>query len=134
MLLRLLIQFLRPYRRLLAVVIALQLAATTAMVYLPSFYARIIDRGVSLGDIGFILTTGAIMLAIALVQVACSIAATYYGARVSMAFGRDLRAAVFHHVGELSAHDVAALGAPSLITRTTNDVQQVQMVALMGAT
>jgi ATP-binding cassette subfamily B multidrug efflux pump len=134
MLLRLLIQFLRPYRRPLAVVIALQLAATTAMVYLPNFYARIIDRGVTLGDIGFILTTGAIMLAISLVQVACSIAATYHGARVSMAFGRDLRAAVFHRVGELSAHDVAALGAPSLITRTTNDVQQVQMVALMGAT
>jgi ATP-binding cassette, subfamily B, multidrug efflux pump len=134
MLLRLLIQFLRPYRRQLAVVIALQLAATTAMVYLPNLYARIIDRGVATGEIGYILTTGAIMLAISLAQVACSIAATFYGARVSMAFGRDLRRAVFHRVGELSAHDVAGLGAPSLITRTTNDVQQVQMVALLGAT
>jgi ATP-binding cassette subfamily B multidrug efflux pump len=134
MLLRLLIQFLRPYRRQLLVVIALQLAATTAMVYLPNLYARIIDRGVATGDIGYILTIGAIMLAISLVQVACSIAATFFGARASMAFGRDLRGAVFHRVGELSVHDVAGLGVPSLITRTTNDVQQVQMVALLGAT
>src|SRR4029079_17157596 len=102
MLLRLLIQFLRPYRRQLLVVIALQLAATTAMVYLPKLYARIIDRGVATGDIRYILTIGAIMLAISLVQVACSIAATFFGARASMAFGRDLRGAVFHRVGELS--------------------------------
>lgn len=134
MLLRLLIQFLRPYRRPLAVVVALQLAATAAMVYLPNLYARIIDRGVAVGDIGYILSTGAIMLVVSLAQVGCSIAATYHGARTAMAYGRDLRAAVFHRVGELSAHDVAVLGAPSLITRTTNDVQQIQILVLMGAT
>ena len=134
MLLRLLIQFLRPYRRPLAIVVALQLASTTAMVYLPNLYARIIDRGVAVGDIGYILSAGAVMLAISVVQVGCSIAAVFHGARTAMAYGRDLRAAVFHRVGELSAHDVTTFGAPSLITRTTNDVQQVQMVVLMGAT
>jgi ATP-binding cassette subfamily B protein len=134
MLFRLLIQFLRPYKRDLAAVVALQLAATTAMVYLPNLYAQIIDRGVAAGDIGMILSTGAEMLAFSAVQVACSIAASYYGARAAMAYGRDLRAAVFHRVGELSVHEVSTLGAPSLITRTTNDVQQVQMVVLMGST
>ncbi len=134
MLIRLLRQFLRPYARPLAAVIALQLSATAAMVYLPSLYARIIDRGVSLGDTGYILSTGAIMLAISAVQVACSVAATYFGARTAMAYGRDLRGAIFHRVGEFSAHEVGKFGAPSLITRTTNDVQQVQMLVLMGCT
>ncbi len=134
MLIRLLRQLLRPYARPLAAVIALQLSATAAMVYLPSLYARIIDRGVSLGDTGYILSTGAIMLAISAVQVACSVAATYFGARTAMAYGRDLRGAIFHRVGEFSAHEVGKFGAPSLITRTTNDVQQVQMLVLMGCT
>ena len=126
MLLRLLFQFLRPYRRDLAAVIALQLGSTAAMVYLPSLYARIIDRGVAVGDTGYILWAGAIMLGLSAAQAVCSIAAVYFGARAAMAFGRDLRAAIFHRVGELSAHDVSMLGAPSLITRNTNDVQQVQ--------
>src|ERR1043166_5048357 len=91
MLVRLLIQFLRPYRRPLAIVAALQLAATTAMVYLPNLYAQIIDRGVAAGDIGMILSTGAEMLAFSAVQVACSIAASYYGARAAMARTRGAR-------------------------------------------
>jgi ATP-binding cassette subfamily B protein len=134
MLIRLLFQFLRPYKRELAAVVVLQLAATTAMVYLPSLYADIINRGVAVGDTGYVLTTGGVMLAISAVQVACSIAATYFGARASMACGRDLRDTIFHKVGDLSAHEVAVLGAPSLITRTTNDVQQVQVVVLMACT
>jgi ATP-binding cassette subfamily B protein len=134
MLIRLLRQFLRPYARPLAAVIALQLAATTAMVYLPYLYARIIDRGVAVGNTGYILSTGAIMLAISAAQVACSVAAIYFGARTAMAYGRDLRGAIFHRVGEFSAHEVGKFGAPSLITRTTNDVQQVQMLVLMGCT
>jgi ATP-binding cassette subfamily B protein len=134
MLIRLLRQFLRPYARPLAAVVALQLAATTAAVYLPKLYAEIVDRGVSIGDTGYILSTGAIMLAIAAVQVVCSVAATYFGARTAMAYGRDLRSAIFHRVGEFSAHEVGKFGAPSLITRTTNDVQQVQMLVLMGCT
>jgi ATP-binding cassette, subfamily B, multidrug efflux pump len=134
MLIRLLIQFLRPYARPLAAVVALQLGATAAMVYLPNLYGRLIDRGVSVGDIGYILSTGAIMLAISGVQSACSIAATYFGARTAMAYGRDLRGAIFHRVGEFSAHELGKFGAPSLITRTTNDVQQIQVLVLMGCT
>src|SRR5690242_5526181 len=134
MLLRLLFQFLRPYARKLAAVVVLQLAATAAMVYLPNLYARIIDQGVAVGDTGYILSTGAIMLATSAVQVACSVAAVYFGARAAMAYGRDLRGAIFHRVGEFSAHEVGTFGAPSLITRTTNDVQQIQTVVLMGCT
>jgi ATP-binding cassette subfamily B protein len=134
MLIRLLRQFLRPYARPLAAVVALQLATTAAFVYLPRLYGQLIDRGVSVGNIGYILKTGAIMLAISAVQVACSVAATYHGARTAMAYGRDLRAAIFHRVGEFSAHELGKFGAPSLITRTTNDVQQIQTLVLMGCT
>jgi len=134
MLIRLLIQFLRPYARQLAMVVVLQLAATVAMVFLPNLYARIVDQGIAVGDIGYILSTGAIMLAISLAQTVCSAAAVYHGARVAMAYGRDLRSAIFERVGEFSAHEVGKFGAPSLITRTTNDVQQVQTLVLMACT
>ena len=134
MLIRLLLRFLRPYKRHVAVVVALALASTTAMLYLPNLYARIIDRGVIAHDTGYILTLGAIMLAITAGQIVCSVTGVYFGAQMAMGFGRDLRAAIFHRVGEFSAHEVAVFDAPSLITRTTNDVQQVQMLALMGAT
>jgi ATP-binding cassette, subfamily B, multidrug efflux pump len=134
MLIRLLRQFLRPYRRQLSAVVALQCCVAVAMVYLPSLYAKIVDHGVSRGDIRYILTTGALMLAISLAQAGCSVAATYFGAQAAMAYGRDLRGAIFHRVGEFSAHEVGKFGAPSLITRTTNDVQQIQTVVLMGCT
>jgi ATP-binding cassette subfamily B multidrug efflux pump len=134
MLIRLLFQFLRPYARQLGVLLVLQLASTTATLYLPNLYALIIDRGVAVGDTHYILSTGGIMLAISLAQVVCSVGAVYFGARMAMAYGRDLRGAIFHRVGELSAHEVGELGAPSLITRNTNDVQQIQMLVLMGAT
>jgi ATP-binding cassette subfamily B protein len=104
------------------------------VVYLPHLYANIINDGVARGNIGYILTTGALMLAISLAQVGCSVAATYFGAQAAMAYGRDLRGAIFHRVGEFSAHEVGKFGAPSLITRTTNDVQQIQTVVLMGCT
>ncbi|HEX3482325.1 MAG TPA: ABC transporter ATP-binding protein [Kofleriaceae bacterium] len=134
MLIRLLRQFLRPYKRQLSAVVALQCCVAAAVVYLPNLYAKIIDRGVSVGDIGYILKTGGLMLAISLAQVGCSVAATYFGAQAAMAYGRDLRGAIFHRVGEFSAHEVGKFGAPSLITRTTNDVQQIQTVVLMGCT
>ena len=134
MLVRLLIQFLRPYARQLAAVVAFQIVGTTASLYLPNLYARIIDRGVARGDTGYILSTGGIMLAFSALQVVCAVAGVYFGARAAMAYGRDLRAAVFHQVGEFSAHEVGKFGAPSLITRTTNDVQQVQMLVLMACT
>src|SRR5689334_21301510 len=134
MLIRLLSQFLRPYRRDLALVVVLQIASTAAMAYLPNLYAAIIDRGVAERDRGYSVVIGAVMLVISSVQVATSVAGNYFGSRVAMACGRDLRGAVFHRVGELSVHEVSTLGAPSLITRTTNDVQQVQMVVLMACT
>jgi ATP-binding cassette, subfamily B, multidrug efflux pump len=134
MLLRLLRTYLRPYGTQLAILIALQLLSVTATLYLPSLNADIIDRGVSTGDSGYIGRIGALMLAVAGFQVLCAIAGVYFGAKVSMGYGRDLRGAIFHHVGRLSAREVGKIGAPSLITRTTNDVQQVQMLVLMTAT
>jgi ATP-binding cassette, subfamily B, multidrug efflux pump len=134
MLVRLLRDHLRPYQRWLAVIVGLQLVGTIAALYLPSLNADIIDNGVSKGDTGYILRTGAWMLAVSLVQIACSVVAVYFGARTAMSFGRDVRAALFHRVGSFSAREVAHFGAPSLITRTTNDVQQVQMLVVMTCT
>jgi ATP-binding cassette subfamily B protein len=131
---RLLRVHLRPYTGALTVVVALQLIATMASLYLPSLNADIIDRGVATGDTGFILSTGAWMLVVTLVQILCSVTAVYFGARTAMAVGRDLRSSVFSHVAEFSAREVARFGAPSLITRTTNDVQQVQMLVVVTCT
>jgi ATP-binding cassette subfamily B protein len=134
MLIRLLRERLRPYTRPLLLVVVLQLVGTMASLYLPSLNADIIDQGIALGDTSYILGTGGWMLVVALVQIACSIAAVYVGARTAMGFGRDVRAALFHRVGEFSAREVNRFGAPSLITRGTNDVQQVQMLVLLACT
>ncbi len=134
MLIQLLRTYLRPYHRPLAAVVALQFVGTIASLYLPSLNADIIDLGVARGDTGFILRTGAWMLVVSLVQIVCSVAAVYLGARTAMAYGRDIRAALFAHVNTFSAREVAHFGAPSLITRNTNDVQQVQMLVLMSCT
>jgi ATP-binding cassette subfamily B protein len=134
MLLRIFRQHLAPYRRWLGLIVVLQFAATVAMLLLPSLNADVIDNGVARGDTDYILRTGAIMLAISLGQVVCTVIAVAASARVSMAFGRDLRTSVFHRVTEFSAREIGQFGAPSLITRNTNDVQQVQMLALMAGT
>jgi ATP-binding cassette, subfamily B, multidrug efflux pump len=134
MLIKLLRAYLRPYSSALLAVVALQLVATMASLYLPSLNADIIDKGVAKGDTGYIVSTGGWMLVVTLVQIACSIAAVYFGARAAMAFGRDVRSAIFHRVGTFSGREVAQFGAPSLITRNTNDVQQVQMLVLMTCT
>ncbi|GAB3564365.1 ABC transporter ATP-binding protein [Amycolatopsis endophytica] len=134
MLNRILRTFLRPYWRALAAVLVLQLVGTIASLYLPSLNADIIDHGVATGDTGYIFSTGGWMLAVTLLQIACSIAAVYFGARSAAGFGRDVRGAIFHRVGGFSAREVAQFGAPSLITRTTNDVQQVQMIVVLGST
>jgi ATP-binding cassette subfamily B protein len=133
-LVRLLRGHLAAYRPFLAAVVALQLVGTIAGLYLPSLNADIIDDGVAQGDTGYIVRTGTLMLLVALVQVAASIAAVWFGARIAMGFGRDVRAAVFHRVGTFSSREVTRFGAPSLITRTTNDVQQVQMLVLLTCT
>ena len=134
MLIRLLREYLRPYRGDLWIVVVLQLAATLATLYLPTLNADIIDKGVITGDTHYILRTGGFMLAVAFVQIVCSVGAVYFGARTAMAVGRDMRLAVFKQVQDFSAREVGHFGAPSLITRTTNDVQQVQMLALMTFT
>jgi ATP-binding cassette subfamily B multidrug efflux pump len=134
MLLRLLRRYLQPFRRPLALVVVLQLVGTMAALYLPSLNADIIDRGIARGDTGYILGTGGWMLVVSLVQVVCSVAAVWFGSQTAMGFGRDVRAAVFHRVGEFSVREVNRFGAPSLITRSTNDVQQVQMLVLTSCT
>jgi len=134
MLMRLLREYLRGHSRPLAAVVALQFAGTMASLYLPSLNADIIDKGIARGDTGYIVSVGGWMLLVALVQIVCSIAAVYHGARTAMGFGRDVRAALFHRVGEFSARELNRFGAPSLITRGTNDVQQVQMLVLMSCT
>ncbi|MEV7007251.1 ABC transporter ATP-binding protein [Streptosporangium sp. NPDC051022] len=134
MLSRLLRTHLRPYSSSLIAVVLLQLIGTIASLYLPSLNADIIDQGVATGDTGYILYAGGLMLAVSLVQIACSIAAVRYGAHAAMGFGRDVRSALFHRVSTFSAREVSHFGAPSLITRSTNDVQQVQMLVVMTCT
>ena len=134
MLIPLLRQFLAPYLRLLLAVLALSLVGTMASLFLPSLNAAIIDEGVARGDIGYIWSTGGSMLAVSVLQVVCTITGTYVGARVAMSFGRDVREAIFGRVLAFSAREVNRFGAPSLITRTTNDVQQVQLLVLLSAT
>lgn len=134
MLLRLIRTHLAPYKRPIAAIVALQFVGTLAMLYLPSLNAQIIDNGVVLGDTGYIVQRGAVMLAVSIAQALCAIAAVWFAARTAMSFGRDLRAAIFSRVGTFSAREVQHFGAPSLITRETNDVQQVQMLVLMGFT
>jgi ATP-binding cassette subfamily B multidrug efflux pump len=132
MLLRIARTYLAPYKVQLALILILQLVATIASLYLPSLNADIIDRGVAKGDTGYIFSTGGWMLAISLVQIVATVAAVFLGARTSMSVGRDLRGAIFHRVGEFSAQEVARFGAPTLISRNTNDVTQVQMVIFMA--
>jgi len=134
MLLTLTKRYVKPYSWLVVGVIIFQLAQSMASLYLPTLNADIIDNGVATGDTAYILTTGGWMLLITLAQVACSITAVYFGARLAMAVGRDLRRGVFRKVGAFSEREVSKFGAPSLITRTTNDVQQVQMLVLMTST
>lgn len=134
MLWRLLVEYLRPQRRLLVAVVVFQLAQSIASLYLPTLNADIIDEGVAKGNTGYILATGGVMLLVTLLQIACTIAAVYFGAKAAMGLGRDMRGAIFGRAAEFSEQEVTRFGAPSLITRSTNDVQQVQQLVLMSAT
>jgi ATP-binding cassette subfamily B multidrug efflux pump len=134
MLFKLIVQYIKPHWPLVVAVVLLQLASTIASLYLPALNADIIDDGVATGDTGVILRLGSLMLGITIVQVITAIAAVYFGAKAAMRFGRDVRGAIFHRVGEFSEREVSRFGAPSLITRSTNDVQQVQMLVLMTFT
>lgn len=114
--------------------VVFQLAQTIANLYLPGLNAEIIDEGVVRGDVGLIWRTGGMMLLVTVLQVVCTIVAVYVGARVAMALGRDLRAGVFDSVERFAARELAQFGAPTLVTRATNDVQQVQLLVFMGLT
>ena len=134
MLLRLLRTHLRPYTGLLVCVLVLQFAEVMASLYLPTLNADIIDKGVATGDTGYIWRMGAFMLGVSLAQGVCTVLATYLAARAAMSMGRDLRSEVFERVSGFSEREISAFGAGSLITRNTNDVQQVQMLVMMSAT
>ncbi len=134
MLWKLLVRSIAPYKGLLVGVVLFQLAQSIANLYLPGLNADIIDNGVTTGDTGYIWRVGGLMLGLSFVQAACAIAGVYFGAKMAMRVGRDLRAKVFARVGTFSENEVQRFGAPSLITRSTNDVQQVQMLVLMSAT
>jgi len=134
MLLALLRQYVRPYRRLVAAVMTLQLTSTLASLYLPTVNATIIDDGIAKGDTATIVQLGGVMFAVTALQVVCSVAAVYFGSRIGMGFGRDLRSAMFHQVTTFSEHETARFGAPTLLIRTTNDVRQIQFLVQMTCT
>jgi ATP-binding cassette subfamily B protein len=134
MLIRLLREHLRTRRSSLVLIVAMQAVSTVGMLVLPTLNADIIDNGVVKGDTGHILRIGGLMLVVALVQAAGTAGAVFYGARTAMAVGRDIRVSIFDRVQAFSARETGRFGIPSLITRTTNDVQQVQMVALLTFT
>ena len=134
MLWALLRQYARPYRWLLATVALLQLISTLASLYLPTVNAAIIDDGVAKGDLGIIVELGGVMLAVTALQVLCAIGAVFFGSRAGSGFGRDLRSSIFHHVTGFSAEEAARFGAASLLTRTTNDVQQIQLLVQLTCT
>ena len=134
MLLALLRQYIQPYRRLVAVLMVLQLISTLASLYLPTVNAAIIDNGVAKGDTATIVRLGMVMLSVTGLQVLCSVGAIYFGSRTGMGFGRDLRWAMFEHVTTFSERETARFGAPTLLTRSTNDVRQIQYLVQMSGT
>ncbi|KDA06773.1 multidrug ABC transporter ATPase [Microbacterium sp. CH12i] len=131
---KLLFRYLSKYRWLLLGVLLFQFASALATLYLPRLNADIINKGVAQADTGYIWRTGGFMLVVSLGQIVCSVIATYFAAKAAMSVGRDIRADVFSRVSGFSEREVSQFGAGSLITRNTNDVQQVQMLAMMGAT
>ncbi|WP_030434329.1 ABC transporter ATP-binding protein [Actinoplanes subtropicus] len=134
MLIQLLRGHLRPYKGAIVLVVLFQFLQTLATLYLPTLNADIIDNGVIKGDTNYVMRVGAGMLGITVLQIAAQIVAVYFGARTAMAVGRDVRNSIFSRVQDFSAREVGQFGAPSLITRTTNDVQQVQMLVLLTFT
>ena len=134
MLWALLRRYTSPYRSLLAIVAGLQLISTLASLYLPTVNAAIIDDGVAQGNLRRIVELGGVMLAVTALQVVCAVGAVYFGSRAGMGVGRDLRSTIFGHVTSFSAEETARFGAPSLLTRTTNDVQQIQLFVQLTCT
>ncbi len=134
MLLALLRQYIRPYRRLVGALMALQSISTLASLYLPTVNAAIIDDGVAKGDTLTIARLGVVMLVVTGLQVLCAVGATFFGSRIGTGFGRDLRAAMFEHILTFSEHETARFGTPTLLTRSTNDVRQIVFLVQTTAT
>jgi ATP-binding cassette subfamily B multidrug efflux pump len=134
MLLALLRQYIQPYRRPVAVLMVLQLTSTLASLYLPTVNAAIIDEGVAKGDTATIVRLGMVMLSVTGLQVLCAVGAVYFGSRTGMGFGRDLRRAIFEHITTFSERETARFGAPTLLTRSTNDVRQIQYLVQITGT
>lgn len=128
----LLVKFLKPYWKQVTLTVVLLLLQVMSNLYLPNLNADIINNGVAKGDIRYILKTGSFMLVVTLLLAACAIASSYFSSKISMSFGRDMRRAIFHKVESFSQADLDKFGTPSLITRNTNDVQQMQMLVLLG--
>ncbi|MCV7076117.1 ABC transporter ATP-binding protein [Mycobacterium szulgai] len=133
MLRALLRQYIRPYRRLVAVLMVLQLISTLASLYLPTVNAAIIDDGIAKGDTETIIRLGLLMLVVTGLQALCAVGAIYFGSRTGTGFGRDLRAAMFEHIISFSERETARFGAPTLLTRSTNDVRQIVFLVQTGA-
>ncbi|MBM7460918.1 ABC transporter ATP-binding protein [Rhodococcus coprophilus] len=133
MLTRLIAAYLPRYRAYVVAVVAFQFVATAAMLYLPTLNADIIDNGVAKGNTGYILRIGGWMLVVVFLQVLCTVSAQYFGSRGALAIGRDIRHDLLHRVNNFSAREVGTVGAPSLITRNTNDVQQIQILLVMSS-
>lgn len=125
------LKFLNPYKWWIVLTIVFIAAQSFSDLYLPDLNATIIDQGVMKGDIGKILSYGAIMLVVALIVGACTVGTTYFSTKTSLAYGRDMRLALFTKVQSFSQSDLDKFGTPSLITRTTNDVNQLQMMMQM---
>ena len=134
MLIRLLRNYLRPYLREVTIVVVLVLIQSIGNLYLPNLNADIINNGVTKGDIGYIWRTGAVMLGITLVLGVIAVAGVYWASLASQGLGRDLRAVVFSRVQSFSAREMNRIGTPSLITRNTNDVQQIQLFMQIALT
>ncbi len=128
----LLIKFLKPYGKQIILAIVFLLLQVMSNLYLPSLNADIINNGVAKGDINYILKTGSFMLLVTLLLVTCAIASSYFSSKIAMSFGRDMRRAIFYKVESFSQADLDKFGTPSLITRNTNDVHQIQMLVLLG--
>lgn len=126
-------RYLAPAWPLVVAVVIFQALQTIASLMLPTLNAAIIDDGVIKGDIPYIWSTGGVMLALSFGQIVCAIIAVYFGSRLAMGMGRELRDDLFRHVVRFSQREVGQFGAPSLITRNTNDVQQVQMLVQVSA-
>jgi len=128
----LLIKFLKPYGKQIILAIVFLLLQIMSNLYLPSLNADIINNGVAKGDINYIIKTGSFMLMVTLLLVTCAIASSYFSSKIAMSFGRDMRRAIFYKVESFSQADLDKFGTPSLITRNTNDVHQIQMLVLLG--